>query len=675
MRRAVIAVALLIPGLHMSYAAERVFEKGDALYRPKRFALTGVLFGHAALYLNSGSAYRFTREQALAEALPDLLESDIGHSVIQAPGSPQSIQIATFADFKGSQAFWGAYSNSNHTARRRHNIVIVAGQQLETPYTLFSHWKGPDKFRCDGFVSFAYAHPLVGTPISENEGGWLTNFPRTQRNRLTLRTSAQGPSCQPAARTPSGSNFVLSTSLVRDDASGSGVDRVEFYNGNPASGGAILGKDDHDSNAIAGLPGSDSYSVNSSVDPGANLYTRVYDQAGNFATCSIEGTLTGTSDLAQNSPNVVEDVTPPTIGTIDIPPDNQTVTASWSGTDDQTPANQINYAYAVDVPFDQWDDPDVTILGAQTSVTIDAASLAGGQHTLYLIALDQEGNIGSASVSFTAEGPQILNEELLGAVFKERSFNRVKRGLLREALAGISDARAQRTGWRPSGETHDRPALDASRPFEARPTPAPFARPGIPLEQLVTGRLGRWPSLRGTAVPAAPHVAGRSFEVQPCPLAQRRLVVPSGHGFVFDLSAFSISAARRSGPRLAVPCGDPHDRRAPAQLAVNGHGYGNDPVPAVVMPGVGGFAWCGPAAGWPRPAFMARPCRFLCEQVAALAHNVQRRAAEGGAEEFFHSPQPQRRPGCAGTEVVLYKNLSTVSTKFTARRRRGAFDV
>jgi hypothetical protein len=184
-------------------------------------------------------------------------------------------------------------------------------------------------------------------------------------------------------------------------------------------------------------------------------------------------------------------------------------------------------------------------------------------------------------------------------------------------------------------------------------------------------------------VPAAAHVAGNSFAVNPRPLARRTLGAPSGHGFVSGLSAFSVSAARRSGPRLAPAWGNVHDRRAPAQLAVNGHG--NGPMPAVVLPDPGGFAALAvQAAGWPRPAFMARPCRFLCEQVAAWP-SVERRPAGGdrrvgvlaaGRTEVdghgLYTPLPKQRPGCAGTAEVLEiaRDLSTVSTKFTACRGR-----
>ena len=235
--------------------------------------------------------------------------------------------------------------------------------------------------------------------------------------------SARAPICATATVAASGGGFTLSVAQVKDDADGSGIDRVEFWNGNPASGGSLIATDEHDSNPDAGLAASDVYSISDSTNPGGNIFTRVYDQAGNSATCDAAGALVATSDLAQISPNITEDVTPPTIGPITVrqDPGGQAATATWPGSDDQTPAAQINYAYAVDVPFDQWDDPTVTIVGQVNTASVDISTLTEGQHTLYMIALDREGNIGSASQSFTVDRtpPKISQTNEFGAVLPD----------------------------------------------------------------------------------------------------------------------------------------------------------------------------------------------------------------------------------------------------------------
>ena len=421
-RRLTLAAALLL-GAQFAHA-NNIFEKGDALYRPKKSIWgLGVFFGHAAIYLNSDSKYvaGLTRAQfASANTLPNINASDGLHSVIQAPGyALGGVQAVPFSKFLSNKNFWGSYETSGLKADQRMQIILAAGRRLQADYTLWWGWKGDPtylnpaggKFRCDGLVSYAYAQ--AGVTIPENPGGWLTNLPRTQRNQLQSMNggalaSGRAPICAPVTVSASAAGYQLSAGPVKDDAYGSGIDRVEFYSGLPGSG-SLIGVDDHDSNPDAGASASDVYVTTAAANPGSSVYTMVYDQAGNYAVCSASGSLVSTSNLTQTAPNIVEDVTPPTIGAISIPPGNQTVTASWSATDDQTPSNQINYAYAVDVPFAQWDDPVVTILGAQTSVTIDATAMNPGQHTFYLIALDQEGNIGSASQMFTVSSPPLLS--------------------------------------------------------------------------------------------------------------------------------------------------------------------------------------------------------------------------------------------------------------------------
>ncbi|NNN06924.1 MAG: hypothetical protein HKL90_13590, partial [Elusimicrobia bacterium] len=370
------AVFLLGAG---SARAGNVFEKGDALYRPKKSIWgAGVLFGHAAIYLNSDSKYvaGLTRAQfASANTVPNINASDELHSVIQAPGyALGGVQAVPFDTFVGKEPYWGSYEVANLDAPHRMQVILAAGRSLQADYTLWWGWKGEPtiynpgggKFRCDGLVSYAYAQ--AGVTIPENPGGWLTNLPRTQRNAIKALNggspaSGRAPVCAPVTVSVSAAGYALSAGPVKDDADGSGIDRVEFYAGLPGSG-SLIGVDDHDSNPDAGVSASDVYATMATANPGSSIYTTVYDQAGNYATCDASGRTVSTSNLTQTIATITEDVIAPTIGAISIPSGNQTVTASWSATDDQTPAAQINYAYAVDVPFAQWDDPVVTILGA-----------------------------------------------------------------------------------------------------------------------------------------------------------------------------------------------------------------------------------------------------------------------------------------------------------------------
>lgn len=244
--KALLFVAIYSIGV-IAYGAANVFEKGDALYRPKKSILgIGFLFGHAGIYLNSQSTYGndLTTAAFAANQLPNII-SDGKHSVIQAPGYFQGgVQVVPFASFLGSESYWGAYETPGLTSNQRYKLVQAAGENLQKDYTLFSGWKGtgsPAEFRCDGLVSFAYAQ-AGAPPIPENPGSWATNFPRTQRNQIQRLNggdvaSARAPICGPATASVASNGFALSIAQVKDDVNGSGIDRVEFYNGQPESGG------------------------------------------------------------------------------------------------------------------------------------------------------------------------------------------------------------------------------------------------------------------------------------------------------------------------------------------------------------------------------------------------------------------------------------------------------
>jgi len=195
------------------------------------------------------------------------------------------------------------------------------------------------------------------------------------------------------------------TTTARDGGNGSGIDRVEFWSGNPSTIGTRIASDDHDSNPEAGLSAADSYTAVVAEDPGSLLFTKVFDQAGNLAICSAAGTLQSTNDLVQVAAAITEDTVAPTIADLDVWQQcgGWTAKATWTPWDDKTAVSSLSYVYAIDKPIDQWDDPDVVFAGqlATPEITLDISSLPEGQHTFTLAAFDEEGNIGTGSRSFT----------------------------------------------------------------------------------------------------------------------------------------------------------------------------------------------------------------------------------------------------------------------------------
>lgn len=397
-------------------AKEFVFEKSNLLFRPKVRDIFDV--EHVGVYLNSHSSYRFTAPAAAQQNLPPINTSDGFHSVIHAPGSGSSfldpstglehegIMITTLAGFLDVRVndYTGSFEFPLMTAEQRQLVTLAAGRQIGSKYALFFGWKGtgnPQEFRCDGFARYVYAQ--AGFSFEEASGGSLANFPKDMRLQLGTPANARAPDCGgPVQIESTTAGYSLAVGNVKDDNFGSGIERVEFYNGQPSFDN-LIATDNHNSTTAA------VYQVTVPQNPGPSVYTRIYDQAGNFAMCDPSGSRIGTSDLMQVLRTLTPDQTPPTFGAINIQeaPGGRTVSASWSGFDNLTPAGQISYAYAIDVPFAQWQDHDVTIVGQLNVASVDVSSLTEGQHALLMIALDQEGNIGKSSVSFTISRPVV----------------------------------------------------------------------------------------------------------------------------------------------------------------------------------------------------------------------------------------------------------------------------
>src|SRR5665213_343319 len=122
-----------------SLAATEVFEKGNALYRPNE-DLGFRKYGHAGIYLNSFSNYSAKKSDFVSGKLPPIVNSDGGHSTIEAPGLGSVTKISAFSAFLHSNQFWGAYDEPGVTAAQRLEIVLAAGALLGSPWTLAGKW-------------------------------------------------------------------------------------------------------------------------------------------------------------------------------------------------------------------------------------------------------------------------------------------------------------------------------------------------------------------------------------------------------------------------------------------------------------------------------------------------------------------------------------------------------
>lgn len=149
-----------------AHAAENfVFETGQSLYRPFNFSVLSSL-DHAGIYLNSHSTYSATAADFEAGSLPAIIGSDGDHRIIHATNET-GVALISFSGFLSGLQFEGAYEPvAGLIAEERRDIILAAGRNLTKLYTATSGWKGPDKFRCDGLVSYAYAQAGITIPVA-----------------------------------------------------------------------------------------------------------------------------------------------------------------------------------------------------------------------------------------------------------------------------------------------------------------------------------------------------------------------------------------------------------------------------------------------------------------------------------------------------------------------------
>jgi len=163
-----------------------------------------------------------------------------------------------------------------------------------------------------------------------------------------------------------------------DNGGGSGVDYVEFWDGLPGSG-SLIGTD-------TSAPYSVSWNTATASDGAHDLYSRVYDRAGNY--------------LDSAAVSITVDNTPPSTATITSPATGANLSGSVSIT-----ANAVDGESGVDyVEF--WLDGTGTgtLLGTDTtspySVTWDTTTATDGSHTLTCRVYDRAGNsLDSSSVN------------------------------------------------------------------------------------------------------------------------------------------------------------------------------------------------------------------------------------------------------------------------------------
>jgi hypothetical protein len=364
--------------------------------------------GHTGLYVNSDSLYELKsgRENLIAGVLFNITESNLQHGIVQASGeSPGGGGEIVFVSFNAYLAgdklsdFWGAYEKPNLSALNRRDIIVAGLGKLGKGYGFMKRHKGPETFRCDGFVEYAYETARQNIVPDYLENFWFP--PRKQKDYLN-KAVVTPPSCGAISILPEDGEFKVSL-IASDGQTGSGIDRVEFYSDDPNRGGVLLGTDDHDE-LIEG-----DYSTLFPNDPGSSVHVRVYDQAGNWSICQSAGEI-----LARSGPQVIppffEDKQEPEITQIVTSSTESVLTIKWIGSDDVTQASALIYSVALDKPFEEWDETQKLFIGPTWTVS----GVDPDVHTAYIIGIDQEGNYGRATKTFEAIPPRLVVKDEKG---------------------------------------------------------------------------------------------------------------------------------------------------------------------------------------------------------------------------------------------------------------------
>jgi len=388
-------------------------EVGDAIYNSGGWG-----FGHAGIY------YRFVDGDPA---------DDNNHKVIHAQQLYDAVIEDTLANFKiaEKQPYFGGHHPPGLTYAGRNEIIHTAESLRDAShisYTLFNaiDYYGADfdgtiadidNLRCDGAVEYAYEvnavdvwgaygmnydisvypdshnNSPVGEPNSDYEFA-----PHIQRGGVyTPDHSRMDPSIPtpPTIQLRDSKGVILpggSTSdttveaYVTDNDYGSGLKKLEIWNGDPASGGTLL----------KSLP--QEYNVDHTYDnseigplPEGPIFFRAVDQGGNYTQVTFR---------ADTHPPLIANFSadqkpiPQNIITVAMPYITAIVDDLISGVDLNSIMMLID-GIAVRHSVQPWDSYLVT--------TLPTAPLADGEHTVTLTASDLAGNKTSTTVTFTVK--------------------------------------------------------------------------------------------------------------------------------------------------------------------------------------------------------------------------------------------------------------------------------
>jgi len=240
-------------------------------------------------------------------------------------------------------------------------------------------------------------------PLSSNAptGTWTIEVYCAEHNKLhgsTTFTVTAGPDSTPptvcSITTPTSGAIKKGTFNITADASdddgGSGIQKVEFWDGIPGTG-TKLGE-------ATSSPYSYSWATTSSNDGSHTLYAKCFDNADNFLISS------GVTIIVDNTePNsVVNEVTPDPINV-------NSFIITGSATDDTS--NIVNVQWQLDSTTGSWNNArafgdgygtgDGLFNSPMEQFWFNTGTLSEGSHTVYTRAVDQAGNIETSYGSDT----------------------------------------------------------------------------------------------------------------------------------------------------------------------------------------------------------------------------------------------------------------------------------
>ena len=247
------------------------------------------------------NAMTFERGDALFCNGPVILGKDVEHAMvywkwdrsgdpsglscqrlIEAAGFNQKsrdIELSSKSSFRNNST----YTMGSPSASQRNAIVTRAEQLLDkdypTPLEFVFKYKGPEKWRCDGLLEDAYETANLDI-IPGDTGATLT--PIGQREAMHS-SAGIGPIIQITNPSPNG--IVNDNVDIKATASDvSGLARIEFWDGSPASGQQIASQNIETNGSESSLY-SQSYNITDKSGTHV-LYVKAYDGAGNFTVSS-----------------------------------------------------------------------------------------------------------------------------------------------------------------------------------------------------------------------------------------------------------------------------------------------------------------------------------------------------------------------------------------------------